>query len=300
MTKKALKACYILGYAGSFGQIVAQLHGAIAILRRRRAVPALCRQESYAIQAVLGQSVAKVLGADAGKETLEVNDVFDLGDRKWIVVGVMAAVGSTFDSEIWAKRQIVGEMFGKTSYTSFVLRTADARSRVPRRWPRTCAQLQEGGAARPETEYYAKLKETNEQFLLAIIFVAVIMAMGGVFGVMNTMFAAISQRTKDIGVLRHPRLARWQILVSFLLESLLDRPGRRPARLRSGYLFDGRTATSIVSSGAGRRQERGLASRRGCEHPGVGMLFALLMGSVGGLLPAWSATRLQLLDTLRR
>ena len=60
------------------------------------------------------------------------------------------------------------------------------------------------------------------------------MSVGGIFGVMNTMFAAISQRIGDIGVLRLLGYARWQILVSFLLESLADRLGGRTAGLRTG------------------------------------------------------------------
>src|SRR5437764_9280916 len=72
-----------------------------------------------------------------------------------------------------------------------------------------------------EPEYYDKLNATNQQFLYSIVFVTIIMAIGGVFGVMNTMFAAISQRTKDIGVLRILGYSRWQVLVSFFMESLL-------------------------------------------------------------------------------
>ena len=59
-----------------------------------------------------------------------------------------------------------------------------------------------------ETAYFASLSGTNQQFTFAILIVTVVMAIGGVFGVMNTMFAAISQRTKDIGVLRILGFAR--------------------------------------------------------------------------------------------
>ena len=71
------------------------------------------------------------------------------------------------------------------------------------------------------TEYYAKLGENNKQFLFASYFIAGVMAVGGVFGVMNTMFAAISQRKGDIGVLRLLGFKRWQVLVSFFTESLV-------------------------------------------------------------------------------
>ncbi len=75
--------------------------------------------------------------------------------------------------------------------------------------------------AQVETDYFAALSGTSQQFLYGIIVVAAIMAVGGVFGVMNTMLAAISQRTADIGVLRLLGYNRRQVLISFLLESLL-------------------------------------------------------------------------------
>ncbi len=90
------------------------------------------------------------------------------------------------------------------------------------------------------------------------------MAIGGVLGIMNTMFAAISQRTKDIGVLRLMGYRRWQVFLSFQLESLVIAILGGCLGLLLGYLLaDGRTATSIMSSGAGRRrQERGAAADR--------------------------------------
>ena len=68
----------------------------------------------------------------AGPERLDVGDTFSLGDRRWIVVGVLKSAGSTSDSEIWAKRGMVGPMFGKDTYSSLVLRTAgpDAARRL--------------------------------------------------------------------------------------------------------------------------------------------------------------------------
>src|SRR5688500_6659366 len=86
-------------------------------------------------QAVIGEGLAREIGRDRPPEELakakhperlDVGETFPLGGRTWIVVGVIRYSGSTFDSEVWAKRDIVGKMFGKPSYTSLVLRTADA------------------------------------------------------------------------------------------------------------------------------------------------------------------------------
>ena len=105
--------------------------------------------------------------------------------------------------------------------------------------------------AEVETEYYESLSNTNQQFLYAIAFVTVVMSVGGVFGVMNTMFAAISQRTRDIGVLRLLGYRRRQILISFLLESMLIALIGGALGCALGSLADGLSATSIVASGPG-------------------------------------------------
>ena len=79
------------------------------------------------IEAVLGEAIAQEFGADRGQESLQVGDSFELGPRRWLVVGIMRAPGSAFGTEIWAKRSIVGETFGKQNlYTSLVLRANDA------------------------------------------------------------------------------------------------------------------------------------------------------------------------------
>src|SRR5262249_2230016 len=79
-----------------------------------------------AVQAVIGEGLARELGPDQGKKTLQVGDLFELGPRKWVVVGILMSSGSVFDSEVWGKFGIVGKEFGKETYTTCVLRTAGA------------------------------------------------------------------------------------------------------------------------------------------------------------------------------
>ena len=252
-----------------------------------------------AIQAVLGQGMAQQLGNDRGKPSLEVGDVFDLGPRKWIVTGIMQSAGSAFGSEIWGKRSIVGPLFGKESYSTIVLRTAG-----PPEAKELCRFLNDDYAeanlfAQRETEYYAKLSETNRQFTYAIVLVTILMAVGGVFGVMNTMFAAIAQRTKDIGVLRIVGFARWQVLIVFFLESLFLAIVGGAMGCALGMLADGWTATSIVSSGAGPGKTVILTLLVTADTLLAGMLLAIGMGAIGGLIPAISAMRLRPLESMR-
>ncbi len=204
------------------------------------------------VQAVLGNGLAAELGYDRPeKKPLAVGDAFPLGARMWKVVGILDSTGSTFDSELWAKRARVGEDFGKqNTFSSYLIRTAG-----PAAAKALTNDLQnyKKAALNPqvETEYFSKQGETSKQFLVAVIVVAVVMAIGGVFGVMNTMYAAISQRTKDIGVLRILGYARWQVLVSFLLESLVIALIGGIVGCAIGMLADGWTARSVVSSGPG-------------------------------------------------
>jgi ABC-type lipoprotein release transport system permease subunit len=257
-------------------------------------------QREEAIQAILGEGVARVLGADAKKPRLDVGDVFEMGDRKWIVVGVMSSAGSTFDSEIWAKQQIVGPLFRKDIFTSIVLRTPNAAGAQNMATHLTKTYKTAAVQAQPEMEYFAKLTETNKQFLWAIVFVSLFMALGGVMGVMNTMFAAVSQRIKDIGVLRILGFARWQILVSFFLESLCLALLGGILGCALGYLVNGWDATSTVSSGPGA-SPKSVALKLIVDGNTIlaGMAFTLFMGAIGGVIPALSAMRLRPLESLR-
>ncbi len=250
------------------------------------------------IQAVLGEGVARILGQDAGKERLENGDVFELGSRKWLVTGVMQSSGSTFGSEIWAKASIVGPMFGKDQYTCLVLRSQDAPT-AKRLADFLSKDYKPAVRAEPENEYYAKLSETNKQFSIAIYFVTIIMSIGGVFGVMNTMFAAISQRIKDIGVLRILGFARWQILVSFFLETMAIALVGGLMGCALGSICDGWTATSIVSSGQGGGKTVVLKLAVDANTLMIGLLFTIIMGALGGLVPALSAMRLRPLESVR-
>src|SRR5436305_391713 len=142
---------------------------------RRLRLPGADHDE-VAFEAVLGEGVAGELGKDRGQDQLHVGDLFDLGPRKWIVTGIMRSSGSTFASEIWAKAALVGPQFGKPNiFTSMALRTAGATEAAQlaaslKNYKKAALQ------AMTETEYFAKLSATNKQFLVAIIFVTVVMS----------------------------------------------------------------------------------------------------------------------------
>ena len=252
------------------------------------------------IQAVIGQGLAAELGTDRpDKRPLDIGDTFELGPRTWIVTGVMQSSGSTFDSEVWAKRTLVGPLFGKETVSSMVLKTDSAASASKLAIYLKTDYKKARVTAQTEKEYYAKLSETSKQFEVAVIFIAIVMAIGGVFGVMNTMFAAISQRTKDIGVLRIIGFGRRQVLFSFLLESLVLALFGGLLGCGLGLLADGWTAKSIVSSGQGGGKSIVLHLVVDANIMATGLLLSLSMGLLGGFVPALSAMRLRPLESLR-
>ena len=260
------------------------------------------------IECAVGEGIARDLwndpsmqmkAPDPTKKRLAVGDVFRLRDRDWYVVGIMKSSGKTFDSEVWAKQQVVGPLFGKTTYTSLLTRTSspnDAKEFA------NYLKKDYGGAqvaAFTEPQYFEGLSATNLQFLFAAILVTVFIATGGIFGVMNTMFAAISQRTKDIGVLRILGYRRRDIVASFLLESVLIAIIGGVIGCLIGCLWNGYQVSSVVGGQGGGGKSVVIKLIVDQQVLAVGLLLTLGMGIFGGLIPALSAMRLTALKSLR-
>jgi ABC-type antimicrobial peptide transport system permease subunit len=117
---------------------------------------------------------------------------------------------------------------------------------------------------------------------------------------MNTMFASIAARIKEVGVLRILGFKRWQILISFMLESLAIAFVGGVIGCCLGYLANGFEAASTLQGGGGGAQ-KSVALKMVVDYQtiAVGMLFTLVMGRLGGLVPALSAMRMEILDSLR-
>ena len=255
-----------------------------------------------ACPAVLGEGAASKFAEDLGRPKLKVGDQFMLGDLPMVVSGIMKSAGSTFGSEVWATWKRVADAFNKTQYTTVVLRVNDDTETSAKNMAKHLSLNFKNPRVRAvdEPTYFEDLGKSNQQMLTSVIFVAIIMAIGGVFGVMNTMFAAIAQRIKDIGVLRILGFKRWQILVSFMLESLGIALLGGLLGVLIGSLANNFEMTSNVSSGQGGGGKT-VISKLIVDTDIVicGILFTIVMGRVGGLVPALSAMRLGILDSLK-
>lgn len=258
------------------------------------------------IECVIGDGIAGTLGDDLGlKRRMRVGDEFQLGDMPWVVVGVMDSEGSTYGSEIWTDHsERVKKAFGKSNFTTLVMRTEANTLEAARAYANwlNLKYTQQKLKASAEPDYFAELTRTNDTFLLFIVIICIVMAIGGIVGMMTTMFASIAQRIRDIGVLRLLGFKRWQVMVSFLLESLaIALIGGLVGVLVAWAFADGKESTSMMSAGGGGPGGKSVALkiRVSSEVAAMGILFSLVMGRLGGLIPALGATRMKILDSLR-
>lgn len=266
------------------------------------------------VEVVLGEGIARGLGSDRSEatrlaakdpEALVVGDTIQLDRRELLVTGIMKTEGTTFDSEVWAKQSVIGPLLGKTNYTTLVLRATSKEEAQKLEdyfsGKDTNNKFEKSQVnALTEINFFKSLSQTNLQLLIGTMVVAAVMGFGGVMGVMNTMFAAISQRVRDIGMLRLLGFSRWRILVSFLVESLLIALLGGLVGCLIGYMFNGYKVTSIVSSGngpAGKAVVFRIVVDWGVI--GIGLMLSMMMGFFGGLIPALSAMRFKPLESLR-
>jgi putative ABC transport system permease protein len=254
------------------------------------------------LQCCVGEGAAAALAEGTDSKRLAVGDTFELGDRWWKVIGVMRTRGTAYGSEVWTgiENPVVRASGKGDKFTTIVLRMEDESEASARAMAFYLSEVYEAAKLKAfaEPDYYKELTKTNEQFLSTIVFLAVIMAVGGIFGVMNTMFASIAARMKEVGVLRILGFKRWQILISFMFESLLIAFVGGLIGCAVGYLANGFEATSQLSSGQGGKSVT-LTMIVDLPILAAGMLFTLVMGRLGGLVPALSAMRMEILESLR-
>jgi putative ABC transport system permease protein len=239
---------------------------------------------------VVGKSTAaRYSAAQIGKQ-------LKFGKGYWTVVGVMDAGGSAVDSEIFADGNQVASDFNRPdTYSSALLQatdevTADALKKSiedDRRLNVTVLS---------EKEYYEKQTVSSRPIQFLGYFVCIIMAVGSAFAAMNTMYAAVARRAKEVGTLRVLGFTRGSILFSFLVESLmLSLVGGLIAILVTLPL-------NSVTPGLGNFltfSETNFKVRFGPDVVIIGIIFSLVLGALGGLLPARQAAKKEILTALR-
>jgi len=225
-----------------------------------------------------------------------IGDTLEFGRGPWKVVGVFDAHGSAYESEIWGDvNQMASDFDRQGAFSSAYLRATDpvAADALTKRVSDDQRLNLQGQL---ETDYYAKQTSSGAPIRVIGIVVGCIMAIGSIFAAMNTMYAAVAYRGREIATLRVIGFSRPAILTSFVLESSLLALLGAMVGIVLMLPFNGmETGTSnAVTFGEvvfALRITLGVATKA--------IVFALIMGIMGGLAPAWQASRQDILSALR-
>ncbi len=225
-----------------------------------------------------------------------IGDTMEFGKGSWKVVGVFDAGGSAYESEIWGDvNQMASDFDRQGGFSSAYLRATDPiaaealKNRVS-----DDQRLKLDGLI--ETDYYAKQTSSGTPIKIIGIVVAIIMAIGSIFAAMNTMYAAVAYRGREIATLRVIGFSRPAILTSFVLESLILALLGAILGIVLMLPFNGmQTGTSNQVTFS----EVVFALRITWSVAFAAVCFALVMGFFGGLAPAWHAARQNILNALR-
>jgi len=225
-----------------------------------------------------------------------VEDTLAFGKGPWQVVGVFDAGGSAYDSEIWGDvNQMATDFDRQGGFSSAYLRATDPVSADALKHRVSDDQrLKLEGLL--ETEYYAKQTSSGAPIRIIGWIVAVIMAIGSSFAAMNTMYAAVAYRGREIATLRVIGFSKPSILTSFVLESLLLSLLGALVGILLMLPFNGMTTGT---SNAVTFSEIVFSLRMTLPVVVTAVGFALIMGLFGGIAPAWHAARRDIIAALR-
>jgi putative ABC transport system permease protein len=218
---------------------------------------------------------------------------FGRGD--WQIVGIMDGGQSAVNSEIWGDlNQISSDYNREDNLSSILVRASDAAA-IPSLIKGIDDDRQLNLSGIPEPAYYASQTSSGAPLEFLGILVAIIMAIGSSFAAMNTMYAAVSRRSREIGTLRVLGFSRASILVSFLIEALLLSIAGGIVGCLITLPLNG------VTTGVGNFftfSEIAFHFRVGLSTMTAGVIFAAIVGVLGGVFPARSAAKKEILGAL--
>jgi putative ABC transport system permease protein len=225
-----------------------------------------------------------------------VGDAVEFGKGSWKVVGVFDAGGMAYESEIWGDVNQMSSDFDRQGvYSSAYLRATDAVAADALKHRVSDDQrLKLDGMLEPE--YYATQTKSGAVIQFIGWLVAAIMAIGSSFAAMNTMYAAVAYRSREIATLRVIGFSRPSILTSFVLEAVLLSLLGAIVGIILMLPFNGMT-TGTQNQVTFSEVVFGLQMTPGVVTAAI--IFAVIMGLFGGIFPAWHASRREILAALR-
>ncbi|HEV7802060.1 MAG TPA: ABC transporter permease [Burkholderiales bacterium] len=246
--------------------------------------------ERGASEVVVGKSLAERF------ESTGLGSVLRFGGREWRVVGIFDSGGAAFDSEVWADSDQLMQAFRRQAYSSVIARLIDAhafdaiKSRLESD-PRLTLDVKR------ERVFYEEQSQALSKFISYLgLTLSIIFSIGAMIGAMITMYAAVASRVAEIGTLRALGYRRSAVLGAFLFESVLL--GAIGGAVGIGLA----SFMQLVQISTLNWQSFAELAFRFTLTPKIALVsfaFAVLMGVVGGFLPAVRAARMSIVDALR-
>ena len=241
-------------------------------------------------EVIVGSSIAQRF------EGAAIGSLLRFGGREWRVVGVFEAKGSAYDSEVWTDADQLLQSFRRNAWSAVVARLADPAA-LPAMKTRLESDPRLTLDVKAEREFFEDQSKALSNFISYLgLTLSVIFSVGAMIGAMITMYAAVANRTGEIGTLRALGFRRTSILATFLLEAVLLGIVGGIAGLMLASLMQ---FIHISTLNWQSFSELAFSFTLTPRIIVTSMLFALLMGVVGGFLPAVRAARLSIVDALR-
>jgi putative ABC transport system permease protein len=241
-------------------------------------------------EVIAGKSIAETVKGGSLGQTLS----FALS--QWNVVGVFDAGKTAFNSEVWGDADQLLSAFRRTTYSDVILKVPgheafeDLKDRLEKD-PRLSVQVKR------EIAFYQEQSEVMAKFIRILgLATTMFFSIGAILGAMVTMYSAVANRTGEIGTLRALGFKRGDILVAFLAESLLLGLIGGIVGVAGGSLLQLLTISTVNWT---TFSELAFGFELTPSIAASTIAFAVAMGFVGGLLPAWRAARLKIVDALR-
>jgi putative ABC transport system permease protein len=237
-------------------------------------------------------------GAQGQFVNLKVGDTVVSGQNKWDVVGVFEADGGVAETELWCDVQTLQSVYRRTNSFSLVLAKLDSADALDPAKEWLMKNPQVNVDVHREDEFYSSKSTTMSNLINGLgVGIASLMAIGAVFGAILTMYTAVASRSREIATLRALGFNTFSVLVSVLAESLvLGAIGGSIGATLAFVAFDGfQTSTMNFQTFS----QVAFAFRVTPTLFITGLIYALSIGLIGGLLPAIRAARLPISKALR-
>jgi putative ABC transport system permease protein len=239
---------------------------------------------------VVGRSIAE------GFRGTGIGEQQRFAGREWTVVGVFDAGKSGFDSEMWGDVEQMMQAFRRVSYSSTIVRLEE-RGAFDAFSKRISGDQRLVLDVKQEPLFYEEQSKQLSTFISILgLTLSVIFSIGAMIGAMITMYAAVSNRTGEIGTLRALGFRRSSILAAFLMESVLLALVGGVAGLA---LAAGLQAFTITTMNWQSFSQLAFGFHLTPSIAALTLAFSVLMGLVGGFLPSLRAARLEIVDSLR-